>query len=248
MTQADGNEVAQLELVDQAGRVTANVVRMLSLPIPTGDAADSQSEGIVVDQELGFLYVALEEEVGILKYSAEPNGGDDFRVVQPVDADYLTPDIEGLNIYYGADGEGYLIANSQGDSSYAVFNREGPNEYLGSFVVGDSGDIDQVNESDGLDVVNGPLGSAFPNGLLVLQDGANDPQNVVEDDEELENNSTNFKFVPWDSVATSFDDPLDIDTTSYDPRNPGVHSLVKVLSVGVQPFNKHLHRLIYINN
>lgn len=232
VTQADGNQVAQLELVDDNGQVSANVVRVLDLPVPTGEPEDSQSEGIVVDQELGLLYVALEEEVGILKFSAEPDGGDSFQVIQPVDADYLVPDIEGLSIYYGADGNGYLIANSQGDSSYAVFTREGPNEYLGSFVVGGSGPIDQVNESDGLDVINVPVGSAFPNGLLVLQDGANDPQNVVEDDEELENNSTNFKFVPWESVAGSFENSLDIDPTSYDPRNPGVHSLVNGVASG----------------
>ncbi len=232
VTQADGNQVAQLELVDDGGTVSANVVRVLDLPVPTGDTADSQSEGIVVDQELGLLYVALEEEVGILKFSAEPDGGDSFQIIQPVDADYLVPDIEGLSIYYGADGSGYLIANSQGDSSYAVFSREGTNEYLGSFVVGDNGDIDQVNESDGLDVINVPVGSAFPNGLVVLQDGANDPQNVVEDEEELENNSTNFKFVPWESVAGSFENPLDIDPTSYDPRNPGVHSLVNGVASG----------------
>ncbi|MBE7380097.1 MAG: phytase [Leptolyngbya sp. SIO1E4] len=232
VTQADGNLVAQLELVEENGRVNATVVRTLELPVPTGDPVDSQSEGVVVDQELGLLYVALEDEVGILKFSAEPDGGSDFQVIQPVDADYLVPDIEGLSIYYGAAGSGYLIANSQGDSSYAVFSREGPNEYLGSFVVGDNGAIDQVNESDGLDVINVPLGSAFPHGLLVLQDGANDPQNAVEDDEELENNSTNFKFVPWESVADAFENPLDIDPTSYDPRNPGVHSLVNGVASG----------------
>ncbi|MEL6463156.1 MAG: phytase, partial [Cyanobacteria bacterium J06621_15] len=106
VTQADGNKVAQLELTSRLGPadeqlIEAEVVRTLELPTPTGDAEDSQSEGIVVDQELGFLYVALEEEVGILKFSAEPESGSDFTVVQSVDADYLTPDIEGLSIYYG---------------------------------------------------------------------------------------------------------------------------------------------------
>ncbi|AFZ44822.1 phytase [Halothece sp. PCC 7418] len=132
----------------------------------------------------------------------------------------LIPNLEGLDIYYGADGTGYLVANSQGDSSYAVFSREGSNEYLGSFAVGDNGDIDQVNESDGLDITNVNLGSAFPEGLVVFQDGVNDPQNPVPDEEELENNSTNFKFVPWDDIANRFDNPLDIDPTSFDPRNP----------------------------
>ena len=237
VTQADGNKVAQIELTSKLGPadeqlIEAEVVRTLELPTPTGDAEDSQSEGIVIDQELGFLYVALEDQVGILKFSAEPTAGSDFTVVQPVDADYLTPDIEGLSIYYGDNGTGYLIANSQGDSSYAVFSREGNNEYLGSFVVGDNNGIDQVNESDGLDVINLPLGEEFPNGLLVLQDGANDPQNAVEDDEELENNSTNFKFVPWDGVANSFDNSLQINTSSYDPRNPQAQSLINGIASG----------------
>ncbi len=236
VTQADGNQVAQIELIDEGGKVSSNVVRTLQLPVPTGEAADSQSEGLVIDQELGFLYVSLENEVGILKFSAEPAGGDRFQVIQPIGADYLTADIEGLSIYYGAGGSGYLIANSQGDSSYAVFSREGTNEYLGSFVVGDrdsaEGSIDQVNESDGLDVINVALGSAFPHGLLVLQDGANDPQNVTEDEEQLENNSTNFKFVPWDSVANSFTNTLDIDMDSFDPRNPSPQSLVNGIAAG----------------
>ncbi len=232
VTQADGAQVAQLELTADNGKVSAKVVRTLALPTPTGDPEDSQAEGLVIDQEKGLLYVSLETEVGILKFSAEPAGGDSFQVIQPIGADYLVPDIEGLNIYYGADGSGYLIANSQGDSSYAVFSREGTNEYLGSFVVGGNGSIDQVNESDGLDVINLPLGSAFPNGLLVLQDGANDPQNVVEDGDELENNSTNFKFVPWESVANSFENPLDINMASYDPRNPSPQSLVNGIASG----------------
>lgn len=232
VTQADGNQVAQLALRDDNGTVNAEVVRLLDLPVPTGDVTDSQSEGIVVDQELGLMYVALENEVGILRFSAEPDGGDSFQVIQSIDSDFLIPDIEGLNIYYGENGTGYLIANSQGDSSYAVFTREAPNEYLGSFVVGRNGDIDQVNESDGLDVINVPVGSTFPNGLLVLQDGANDPQNVAEDDEELENNSTNFKYVDWADVAASFDVPLVVDTTSYDPRNPEPQSLVNGVASG----------------
>ncbi|HZG40117.1 MAG TPA: phytase [Nodosilinea sp.] len=220
-TQASGNLVAQLELINNSdGTVNAKLVRTIALPVPTGDVEDSQSEGLVIDQELGFLYVSLENEVGILKFGAEPNGGSDFELVQSIDADFLVPDIEGLTIYYGDNGTGYLLASSQGNNSFAVFSREGNNEYLGSFTVGETGDIDQVNESDGLDVTNVALGSAFPNGLLVVQDGANDPQNPVEDDEQLENNSTNFKFVDWAAVANAFEEALDINTKSYDPRHP----------------------------
>jgi 5'/3'-nucleotidase SurE len=221
VTQASNNQFAQLELIDNgSGSVDANLIRTIELPTPSGDLADSQSEAIVVDQELGFVYLAIEGEVGILKFQAEPDAGDDFEVVYNIEDDILVPDLEGLILYYGDNGEGYLIASSQGDSSYGLFDRSGSNEFLGQFIIAGNGDIDQVNETDGFDLTNVALGSAYPNGLFVVHDGANDPQSVVENDEELENNSTNFKFVPWENVANAFPNPLLIDPTSYDPRHP----------------------------
>lgn len=219
VTQADGNQIAQLELSDDGqGGVKAKVVRMINLPVPTGDAEDSQAEGLVVDRELGKLYVGMEGEVGVLKFGAEPNDGDSYQVVLSVDA--AEPDLEGLTIYYGKDGAGYLLVSSQGDSRYVVLERTGDNREIGRFAVGDNlkRGVDQANESDGADVINVNLGPLFPRGLLVVQDGANDPQVVQQDDEELENAGTNFKFVPWQNVARSFPEHLIIDTHSYDPR------------------------------
>jgi myo-inositol-hexaphosphate 3-phosphohydrolase len=220
VSRAGGNQMAQLELADNgSGQIQATMVQTMTLPVPSGEPEDSQSEGIVVDRELGFLYVAMEDGIGILKFPAEPETGEDE--VEPVrifNNEFLLPDVEGLVIYYGPDGSGYLLASSQGDSTFAVFERAGDNAYLGSFTVGDDGAIDQVNESDGADLINVSLGSAYPSGLLVVQDGANDPQFVAEDDEELENRSTNFKFVPWESVANAFPEPLLVDPTSFNPR------------------------------
>jgi 3-phytase/alkaline phosphatase D len=230
VSQRDGSQLAQLALTDDGtGKVTAQVVRTLQLPVPTGDPEDSQSEGMVVDREKGLLYVALEGEAGIVRFSAEPGGGDNFTLIQSLDEDYLTPDIEGLTIYYGTDGTGYLLASSQGDHTYAVFSRDG-SQYLGSFVVGDSGGIDSAEESDGADVINVPLGPKFPFGMLVVQDGSNEAQVVFEDpdpdEDEIQNYNANFKYIPWQNVAGSLDTPLVIDTTSYDPRSPGVQSLI----------------------
>ena len=89
---------------------------------------------------------------------------------------------------------------------------------MGSFAVADNRNIDQANESDGCDIINVPLGPDFPFGLMVVQDGANDHQNVVQEDEELENNSTNFKFVPWQNVAKAFTERLIVAPYSYHPR------------------------------
>ena len=238
VTQASGNKIAQLELkADAQGLITAEVVRTINLPIAVGKtASDYQSEAIAVDQEKGIVYLAVENEIGLVKFAAEPNGGNTVTVVRPVGSPELVPDLEGLAIYYGPNGTGYLVASSQGDSSYAVYSREGSNGYLGSFVVGDNlpAGIDQANETDGLEIINVPLGPTFPFGALLVQDGANDPQNAVENGDELENNNTNFKFVRWDDVANAFETPLNVDTTSYNPRNSDLNpqSLVNGIASG----------------
>jgi 3-phytase len=220
VSQASGNQIAQIELVAQGKeRINAKVVRTFEVPIPDGlELEDAQVEGMVVDRERGILYVG-QEQFGIYKFSAEPNGSTEPVLVDSIANGNLQPDIEGLTIYYGADGKGYLIASSQGDNTFAVYSRD-TTEYLGSFAVGSSNGIDSAEESDGADVINVPLGPQFPFGMLVVQDGNNDPQTVINDDGEIENASGNFKFVPWENVANSFFDTLDIDTTSYNPRDP----------------------------
>lgn len=231
VSQRDGDQIAQLELVDNGqGQVDAKLVRTLTVPIPEGgELEDAQVEGMVADRELGYLYVG-QEKVGIWKFQAEVNASVEGRLIEPVkpDGNVITADVEGLTIYYAADGKGYLLASSQGDSSYAAFSREGNNDYLGSFVIDDG--IDGVEESDGADVVSVALGSKFPNGLLVVHDGSNDPAAIELDEDEVQNFNTNFKFVSWDSVAKSFQPALEVDTTSYDPRNPTPNSLLAVAS------------------
>ncbi len=140
--------------------------------------------------------------------------------VKALGGNHLTDDVEGLTIYYGKDGTGYLLASSQGDNTFVAYTREGNNEYVGNFAVGSNGAIDSVQESDGADVINVPLGPNFPFGLFVTQDGDNEPAKLVQDDDELENVNSNFKLVPWENIANAFPTPLNIDTTSYDPRNP----------------------------
>jgi len=229
VTQASGNLVAQLKLyVDAEEKINYGLVRMIELPVPTGDLEDSQAEGMVADRESGTLYIAMETEVGVLKIDAEPDGGTIPEIIIDIKNDYFAPDLEGISMYYGEDGDGYLLVSSQGDSSYAVFSRD-TNEYIGSFGIGSNDNIDQINETDGFDVINVRLGDNFPRGLAVFQDGKNDPQAIVPDDEELENVSTNFKFVPWENIAKSFDEELDIDTSS-DPRT---HNMLIILDLAI---------------
>jgi 3-phytase len=155
----------------------------------------SQAEGCAADDETGALYIA-EEAGGFFRYSAKPDGGSERREIDRVDGpNGLAADIEGVEIWAGAGGTGYLVLSNQGADNYAVYRREGDNAFVGLFhIVADpDGGIDGVSETDGLDVVSAPLGARFPAGLLVVQDG----RNLAPRERQ------NFKYVSWRDVAAA---------------------------------------------
>ena len=176
----------QWELVDAGdGRVRAELVRKL--------AFESQTEGCVADDATGTLYIG-EEDVALWKLPAEPDGGDAMTAVDRVDAnDRIAADLEGVGLYDLGDGRGYLVVSSQGNDTYAVYRREGRQEYLGSFAVASDGarGIDGISETDGLDVSSANLGPGLEHGAMVAQDG----RNVLP----VENQ--NYKIVPWSAIA-----------------------------------------------
>ena len=63
---------------------------------------------------------------------------------------------------------GYLIASSQGDDRYAIYEREGDNKFIGRFAIVDSEKIDGTSSTDGIDVCNMNLGKNFSNGVFDL--------------------------------------------------------------------------------
>jgi 3-phytase len=173
--------VEQYELFDAGtGAVSAKKVRQINV--------GSQLEGCVADDELGFLYVG-EEEIGIWKYAAEPDASSERIKVDGVGSGNLVADVEGLTIAYGSDGNGYLIASSQGNSTYAVYRREDANAYVKSFRIVAGNKIDRVTETDGIHVTTANLGPTFPKGVFVAQDGADDT------------GKQNFKLVPWQLIV-----------------------------------------------
>ncbi len=190
VTQNEGDRIAQLELRgDGAGNVTANVVRTLNMPGNRGKA-----EGLVVDRDTGTLYVG-QENFGIYKLDAEVNGSNEFTVVDTIanGSGQLQGDVEGLSIYYRDNGRGYLIASSQGSNSYTTYNRQGNNEFLGSFQIGGGNGIDGAQATDGIDISNSNFGGNFADGIVVVQDGQN------------ENNTTNLKYVSVKDLANASD-------------------------------------------
>jgi len=221
VSQGDGGRVAQLELSDNgAGRVTASLIRALALPNLNQPGEEAlPAGGLVVDRELGFLYVALADGSAILKYQFGPDGGEPPSLVGLFRHERLRPNLEGLALYYGPTGAGYLIASSRGDSSYALFERAGDNAYLGSFAIAANGPIDPASAPGGAGLVNVNLGPTYPFGLMVVRDGANDPAYLAAAGGKLQNSHTNFKFVPWPNIANAFPQPPLIDPDGYNPRH-----------------------------
>lgn len=170
----DGS-IRQVEL-DPAS-ASGRIVRSMKLA--------SQSEGCVVDQRTARLYVA-EEDVGIWRFDARDNGSLRPVKIASVDGERLFDDVEGLAIAAEGPGNGgWLVASSQGDNAYALW-RLSDGQFAGRFRVVD-GFVGGTEETDGIAVLTGDFGPAFPDGLMVAQDGKNQP-------------AQNFKLVGWGKI------------------------------------------------
>jgi 3-phytase len=178
----------QWRLLDRNGKAAIELVREI--------AVGSQAEGCAADDELGQLYIA-EEDIGLWVYSAEPNGGERRTAIDKTQGGNLTADVEGVAIYYGDNGKGFVIASNQGEDNYAVYRREAPHAFVGKFhvVANQAFGIDGSSETDGLDVVSAPLGPDYPAGMLVVQDGRN----------LMPAQRQNFKYVSWQDVMKALE-------------------------------------------
>lgn len=181
---AGSGRFRQWRLRVESGAVVADPVREF--------VVGSQAEGCAADDETGALYVA-EEDLGLWRYLAGPDGGNKRRVIDKVGGiSGLAADLEGVSIWQGSAGHGYVVVSNQGANSYALYRREGNNEFVGLFRVADEagGGIDGTSATDGLAVTSQSLGPQFPEGMLVVQDGENLPAGENQ----------NFKFVSWQEV------------------------------------------------
>jgi len=182
-------EVEQWELFESGEKVDARLVRSFSV--------ETQTEGMVADDSTAIVYIG-EELAGIYRFEAEPDGSTEgtFLAMSSAENPDIHYDIEGLTIYPTDSLNGYLIASSQGSYSYAVFERQGNNRYLGSFRIVD-GTIDGVEETDGIDVTTVALGTAYPKGMFVVQDGFNYEGKKLT--------SQNYKMISWADIESFFE-------------------------------------------
>ncbi|MFT5101564.1 MAG: 3-phytase [Planctomycetaceae bacterium] len=152
---------------------------------------ETQLEGCVHHDQSNTLFIG-EEEAGIWRLDTVATLNV-FSTPASVDAigapTGLVADVEGLAFYVKDDLE-YLIASSQGNDSYAVYDGRAPYAFRGRFRITTGDGIDGVQETDGLEVSGAAFGRVFPHGFLVVQDGFNAPFG----------DSQNFKVIDWREI------------------------------------------------
>lgn len=150
--------IYQYKLTSESNVVVAKKIRAFGKY-----SGKKEIESVVVDDELGFLYYS-DEAAGVRKYYADADKGN--QEIAFFAQTGVTGDHEGLSIYKDYKGEGYIILSDQQAGKFQLFLRNGTKN--------DRNDHELVrivrartHESDGSEILNIPLGSAFPRGIFV---------------------------------------------------------------------------------
>ncbi|MFZ2340845.1 MAG: phytase [Bacteroidales bacterium] len=176
--------IEQWELVVGSKDLEASRVRKFAVP--------SQPEGMVADDRTGKLYVG-EERGGIHVFEIHTEADPGYCTIERSDS--LNPniryDIEGLAIYRSGSAGGYLVASSQGNNTFAVFDLD-KQIYLRSFAVLEE-ITDSVEETDGVEILDTYVSDRYPEGILVVQDGYNTNGKIIK--------PQNFKIIDWRKIS-----------------------------------------------
>ena len=158
----------------------------------------TQLEGCVFDEAQGLIFIG-EESHGLWKMSyrdAVPVP----EIIDVIDAPAgLVADVEGVSIWRGKDGAGWIVASAQSADRFVVYDRKAPHTSMGSFSIAESSElgIDAVTHTDGLDVFSGAL-PRYPRGILTVQDDGN-PKSGQDQ---------NFKVVDWADIEAALGLPV----------------------------------------
>jgi len=161
----------RLSFNSTTGRVDTKMVRRFGR-----FQGGKEIESVCVDDEFGFVYYG-DETFGIHKYNVAPEAKNEELALIKWDA---KGDHEGIAIWEGKSGGGYLICTDQipNGSIYHVFQRNENNAPVGVFNGG-------ADETDGIEATSRPLGPKFPHGVFVA----------------MNSKPRNFLVYDWDAIA-----------------------------------------------
>ncbi|MFN7054870.1 phytase [Hyphomonas sp.] len=184
VTYKDGTvQIFDIDITE--GGVSGDLLKTIKL--------ETQLEGCVFDEVNGNLFIG-EEALGLWVVAWR----DDVPLPRLIDqvgsGTGLAADVEGISLWRGAAGEGWIVVSAQAEDRYVVYERKAPHAHRGSFSVmaNEALGIDGVSHTDGLDVFSGAL-PGFPRGLLMVQDDANPNKGENQ----------NFKLVSWADIEAA---------------------------------------------
>jgi 3-phytase len=146
-------------------------------------------EAVAVDDEAGHVYYA-DEDNGVHKWHADPDHADAARELAHFAREGFSGDREGIAIYAGRDGAGYILATDQlpVNSGYHLYRRDGSQGAAGDHAAVRvfSGGADST---DGIEVTSRNLGPDYPGGLFVA----------------MNSSKRNFLFYRWSDIQAAID-------------------------------------------
>lgn len=135
-------------------------VRHLDIP--------SQSEGCVIDDQRGDIYVG-EESTGVWRFNYQQPAVRELIIT--VDGRKLKADVEGLALLRHQH-KTYLVVSSQGNSQYPIYDLN-TKQHVVSIKINSNDRYDRVSGTDGIDVNQLLKTPAYPQGLMMVQDDNN---------------------------------------------------------------------------
>ena len=152
---------------------------------------DASATAYYGDEALGVMSLPVEPETDATRSVVDlvaPRGG-------------IAEEVKGLALARGADGQALLIVSDVSAERFSVYGLDG--KLQGRFQVGSGGKVDAVGESEGLALATAAMGSAYPEGVLVIADQDNDGKH------------SNFKLVGWREALNA----IGVPTKEFaDPR------------------------------
>lgn len=182
-------QIEQWRLTPEAEGIRGEKVRTLSVK--------TQPEGCVVDDATATLYLG-EEDRGIWQFNADEGADISATLFAEIDGEQLVADIEGISLYDNGTDK-YLIASSQGNHTYVVYDLNQNKRVVSTFAIiaDDTKGVDGSSETDGIHAVAINLGDAYPEGMFIAQDGYNFSSGYEQENQ-------NFKLVNWQDIKATF--------------------------------------------
>jgi len=157
-----------------------------------------ESEGCVYDDENRTLFISEENARGVVRaYKLNNELSFNKPIIIDTREGNITGDPEGLAILKINKKDGYLIASSQGSSTFNIYQRHAPYNFINKFSVTSNKIIDGVSDTDGIDILNTYLNKDFPNGIIVVQDGENTGEQYISKE--------NFKYLSLRDLIIKLD-------------------------------------------